>query len=239
MIRASGWCSHESGFCAGRDGPPVTLLKRPADYVDELARGTVEFSPEWRNYSFHRVRVQAGTLVHRCNFTQAQPGASVIEVVGAGGPVVFSECNLANVLPPPGAMLDDCLTIQTWLLVDSDEEGVCGRREFLCHTRDYVPPANPPANRLLVKPAPPMSESEATFLVDVAWHDARPELEARCGFECARLGAAFAEAAREQVARMCLSCACRECREAGEAACHRRPASPADVRAWFDELVRA
>ena len=77
----------------GEFNPPVSATSRPADYRNDLHRGTIEFDPSWRNYSYHTVRIPDGTTVTKSNFSQIAPLTEAI----VGRNLTFIECNLVNV----------------------------------------------------------------------------------------------------------------------------------------------
>lgn len=100
--------------------PLVTRNEKPADYDNDLDRGTVEYREGWKNYSFHKVRIPGGTIVTGCNFAQAKPRTDCIEVTGVGV-VTFRECNLSNVELTARMVSEKCLTAQSWI-VEEDVE---------------------------------------------------------------------------------------------------------------------
>jgi hypothetical protein len=104
----------------------VTADRKPADYVSERSRGTVDFDPLWKNYAFHRVRVPAGATVVGCNFTQLLPNTTAIV---AAGPVTLIDCNLVNVALDPAWTVQGCNTSQAWLVVEADGRE---RRQWIC-----------------------------------------------------------------------------------------------------------
>lgn len=73
--------------------PLVRSDNRPADYKHDLNRGTVDYDPAWRNYSFHTVRIPAGSEVRNANFSQAAPDTPALI---SDGDVVLIACNLVN-----------------------------------------------------------------------------------------------------------------------------------------------
>ena len=75
--------------------PPVTSQYRPADYVDERNRGTIEYNPSWNNYSFHTIEIPGDGVFEDCNFSQAEPGTNCFVTVTEGLPT-FINCNLVN-----------------------------------------------------------------------------------------------------------------------------------------------
>lgn len=118
--------------------PPVMANRRPSDYEDDLHRGTIEFSPEWFNYSYHKVVIPAGTVIRKANFTQVEPKTDCITIDGEGT-VTFIDCNLGNVLLKRNFVLEHCNTTQSDLVEEDDAEmGVVEKRQFICsHPDEY------------------------------------------------------------------------------------------------------
>jgi len=75
------------------------------DYKNDYDRGTVEYTPKCRNYSFHKVIIPDGTVVRESNFTQKEPHTQAIQ----GKNLVFESCNLVNVQADP-----------TWIITGSN-----------------------------------------------------------------------------------------------------------------------
>lgn len=63
------------------------------DYKNDFDRGTVEYTPKCRNYSFHKVVIPDGTVIKESNFTQKEPFTQAIE----GKNLTFIDCNLVNI----------------------------------------------------------------------------------------------------------------------------------------------
>lgn len=133
-----GWRDRRSA-----EWPPVCADCRPADYAHDLDRGTLDYSPDWKNYSFHKVRIPAGTTITGANFTQTQPDTPAITVLGNPATVTFVECNLGNVRIAPGWTLISCNTVQSWIIADAvgNEE-----RQWIARHPDDLP-------AMVVKPA--------------------------------------------------------------------------------------
>lgn len=125
QLRVRGWRDRRPG-----ETPLVTAISRPADYVDDFHRGTVEFdATKTRNYAFHNVTIPAGTKVAHCNFVQAQPGTAAIT---AGAGVEFAECNLTNCVP--AGKLERCNNAQAWMIPTEEKmtrQYICARHEDL------------------------------------------------------------------------------------------------------------
>ena len=138
QLQARGWRDRRVD-----EWPPVCADCRPADYAHDLDRGTVAYLPEWRNYSFHRVRIPAQTVIRECNFTQAVPNTTAITVLGAPFRVTFIDCNLGNVRVHPDWILEGCNTVQSWIVVDA--EGNEDRQWIARHPDDLPPVVIAPA----------------------------------------------------------------------------------------------
>lgn len=123
--------------------PPVAADCRPADYAHDLDRGTLDYSTDWKNYSFHKVRIPAGTVIVGANFTQTQPDTAAITVIGVPSTVAFIDCNLGNVRLHPAWALKDCNTAQSWIIgdIEGNEE-----RQWIARHPDDLP-------AMVVKPA--------------------------------------------------------------------------------------
>ena len=84
------------------------LMPAKNDYFDDQHRGTVEYTPKCRNYSFHKVIIPDGTIIKEANFTQRDIDTLAIE----GKDLVFVECNLVNNIIDPSWKLESCNTCQ-------------------------------------------------------------------------------------------------------------------------------
>lgn len=131
--------------------PPVTFDERPSDYDDDLHRGTIEFNPNWFNYSYHNVIIPAGTVVREANFTQCEPKTDCITVEGQGT-ITFIDCNLGNVKLDPSWILERCNTVQSYL-VEKDRFGIIREaRHYVCRHPDELDPNHEkPPNRITRK----------------------------------------------------------------------------------------
>jgi hypothetical protein len=67
------------------------------DYKNDFDRGTVEYTPKCRNYSFHKVVILDGTIIRETNFTQKEPYTIAIQ----GKDLTFINCNLTNNIIDP------------------------------------------------------------------------------------------------------------------------------------------
>jgi len=121
--------------------PLVTAKRKPVDYADDFSRGTVDYRLDWKNYSFHAVRIPDQTVIVGANFSQAQPKTAAL---GLAGVATFIECNLTNCLIPPGATLKQCNTSQSWLVETA--EGVTERQWLAKHPDDLITALAPPPN---------------------------------------------------------------------------------------------
>lgn len=146
QLAARGWRDRRAD-----EWPPVANDCRPADYQHDLDRGTVDYDPTWRNYSYHRVRVPAGTTIRGCNFSQARPRTPAILVTGNPATVTLEECNLVNVLIHPAWRLVNCNTAQSWLVRVTGPDGEAREeRRWIARHSDHVPAtARPPTDAVL------------------------------------------------------------------------------------------
>ena len=127
------------------DELPCTSVVRPADYAHDLKRGSLEYMPDWFNYSLHNVTIPDGTTVRESNFTQWHPGTDAI----SGKGLTFEDCNLTNCLVDPSWTLIRCNTAQAWLVtVDDGRGGTREKREYICDHPEKLKDVKPkePAN---------------------------------------------------------------------------------------------
>lgn len=111
----------------GEFNPPVTKTSRPADYINPVDRGTIEFSSEWKNYSFHKIKVPDGIGLRDMNFTQISPDTDAFDrTLGFGHNLEFVECNLANVRVYDDWTVNGCFTAQIDFVgtIDGDDFSV-------------------------------------------------------------------------------------------------------------------
>jgi len=92
----------------GRGLVHIAVKPSKNDYTDDKHRGTVEYTPNCRNYSFHKVIIPDGTIIREANFTQRDIDTDAIQ----GEDLNFIECNLVNVLINPSWKLESCNTCQ-------------------------------------------------------------------------------------------------------------------------------
>jgi hypothetical protein len=127
-LNARGWRERR----VGEFDTPVSATSRPADYAHDGQRGTVEYSPTWSNYVYHRVRIADGTVIERdaivevqqpdgtmrpyrvgCNFAQLVPDTdAIVREAGVGHNLTFRGCNLVNVRTYDDWTLEACNTSQ-------------------------------------------------------------------------------------------------------------------------------
>ena len=139
---AKGWRSRRPG-----EFPPCMATVRPADYVDDFHRGTVEYDPQWRNYSYHTVEIPAGADVQDCNFSQADPKTPAVVLLAPEKPTNFVNCNFANIELSPTHVVARCNVSQGWTVETLDASGVL--------TTDRVQIATHPDEIQVVPPKPP------------------------------------------------------------------------------------
>jgi hypothetical protein len=88
------------------------------DYVGDYDRGTVKYSEDCYNYSYHKVIVPDGAVIEERNFTQRKPNTLAIE----GKNLTFIECNLVNNVIDPSWAVKDCNVSQIDLEAREAEE---------------------------------------------------------------------------------------------------------------------
>ena len=83
----------------------IHVEAKPAknDYVDDFDRGTVEYTPKCRNYSYHKVIIPDKTIIKETNFTQRTKRQAI-----EGKDLTFIECNLVNNIIDPTWKLQSC-----------------------------------------------------------------------------------------------------------------------------------
>jgi hypothetical protein len=74
------------------------------DYFDDHYRGSVEYTPKCRNYSYHIVHIPDGTTIKDTNFTQRVPNNPAI----IGKNLTFIDCNLVNNVIDPSWTVKWC-----------------------------------------------------------------------------------------------------------------------------------
>ena len=79
------------------------------DYSNDFVRGTVDWNPENRNYSFHVVTIPDGTVVRDMNFSQVKP--HTVSIIGKN--LHFIGCNLHNVELDASWSFNSCLLLQS------------------------------------------------------------------------------------------------------------------------------
>ena len=140
--------------------PPVCDKIRPSDYDNDLRRGTIEFDIAWRNYSYHKVVIQDGTVVRGCNFSQIEPKTDCI----IGENLTFIDCNLVNVDIKPSWTVQGCNTSQIWRVEEEFSELVTidGNQVELKSTivtNEYISDHPSKVNKLtLIKPDKAITE---------------------------------------------------------------------------------
>lgn len=101
----------------------ISIRLTPArnDYVDNFNRGTVEYNPYERNYSYQKVIIPDGTIITGKNFTQAN--AHTVTIIGKN--LTFKDCQMINVEVDP-----------SWTLVNSSNYHI-RRKEIVKNGRTY------------------------------------------------------------------------------------------------------
>lgn len=131
--------------------PICSSKARPFDYDNDFDRGTIDWFPGWKNYSFHKVRIPPGTTIRDSNFAQIVPRTVAITIIGSPGTVTFIDCNLIDVRLNPMWTLIDCNTVQSWLITGTDPETgePTEERQWIARHEDDLPVTLPtPANAL-------------------------------------------------------------------------------------------
>lgn len=95
----------------------IELKPAKNDYTNDHSRGTVEYTPKCRNYSFHKVIIPDGTIIREANFTQRVLTAAI-----SGKNLTFIDCNLVNVVVDPSWHLESCNTSQVDFAAREAEE---------------------------------------------------------------------------------------------------------------------
>jgi hypothetical protein len=94
------------------------------DYVNEVDRGTVEYTTKCRNYCYHKVIIPDGTIISETNFTQNKPHTVAI----TGKNLTFINCNLTNNELDPSWTIKDCVTAHIKRVITSDKLDVDKRK---------------------------------------------------------------------------------------------------------------
>jgi len=89
-----GWRTRRPGEAR----PLIGRTFRPADYVNDVHRGTVDFVSGWRNYSYHLVQIPSGSTVLEANFSQIAPDTDCVDRTPGiyGHNLTFIDSNLVN-----------------------------------------------------------------------------------------------------------------------------------------------
>lgn len=105
----------------------ISMYAKPAknDYNHDFDRGTVFYTEDNYNYSYHKVIIPDGTIVEERNFFQKDPHTKAIK----GKNLTFIECNLVNVEIDPSWIIQSCNTTQVMRVVKEDvvDKGVTTR----------------------------------------------------------------------------------------------------------------
>lgn len=97
------------------------------DYKNDFERGTVEYNPKCRNYSFHKVIIPDGTVVRDTNFTQKEPHSQAIQ----GKNLTFIDCNLVNVEKDPTWIIQGSNNCQIKRIKKSEEDLAGGSKKII------------------------------------------------------------------------------------------------------------
>jgi len=97
------------------------------DYKNDFDRGTVEYTPKCRNYSFHKVIIPDGTTVRNANFTQKEPHTPAIQ----GKNLAFIDCNLINIEIDPTWIMQGSNNCQIKRIKKSEKDLGNGIKEII------------------------------------------------------------------------------------------------------------
>ena len=97
------------------------------DYQNDFDRGTVDYTPRCRNYSFHKVVIPDGTIVRESNFFQKEPHSNAI----TGKNLTFIGCNLINVEKDATWIIQDSNTCQIKRVKKSEEVLENGQKKVI------------------------------------------------------------------------------------------------------------
>jgi len=104
------------------------------DYEHDFDRGTVEYTAQCRNYSFHKVLISDGATIRDTNFSQKEPHTVAIE----GKNLVFIDCNLVNVEIDPSWTLSGCNTSQIKRIIKKQEDILDDKNEVVAGKQKLV-----------------------------------------------------------------------------------------------------
>lgn len=109
----------------------------PEDYIDQYMRGTVNYDPSIKNYSFNKVFIENDTIIESSNFSQSEPRT---EAIINGKNLTFINCNLVNVLIAESWILKNCLTAQSWIvpLKNPDNNNILDNEGNILQDRQYI-----------------------------------------------------------------------------------------------------
>ena len=107
QLQARGWRDRRPG----EHTPLIGRTFRPADYANDVHRGTVDFVSEWQNYSYHLVQIPSGSTVSEANLSQIAPDTDCVDRTPGvyGHNLTFKDSNLVN-----------CKVYADWTLIDSN-----------------------------------------------------------------------------------------------------------------------
>ena len=94
QLETRGWRDRRPG----EHTPVVGRTFRPADYVNDVHRGTVDFVSGWKNYSYHVVQIPSGSTVLEVNLSQIAPDSECVDRAPGvyGHNLTFQDSNLVN-----------------------------------------------------------------------------------------------------------------------------------------------
>lgn len=97
----------------------ISIFLRPTknDYKHDFDRGTVAWSFDCYNYSYHKVVIPDGTVIEDRNFAQLKPHTKAV----TGKNLIFKECNLVNNEIDPTWVLENCNICQIKRVIKSQK----------------------------------------------------------------------------------------------------------------------
>ena len=95
------------------------------DYQHDFNRGTVEYTPNCKNYSFHKIIIPDGTIIKESNFSQKEPHTQAI----IGKNLTFTKCNLVNIEPDATWIIQDSNNCQIKNIKKSESEIDSGKQK--------------------------------------------------------------------------------------------------------------
>lgn len=153
QFQQRGWRDRRVG-----EFPPVMATVRPADYVDDFNRGTVEFDAGWKNYCFHQVTFAPGDTPVECNFSQAAPDTPVATPATR---VAIADCNMTNCAAHAKLDVQRSNRAQAWFIKDPVLNVITGVQAITDSPDKLTGLEIAPANAVKVEIAAAVADEEA------------------------------------------------------------------------------